>query len=258
MQPALTAPIPRPPDWPDGWSTGPPDYVGVGCAQSGTRWWHRLLRGHPAVAPLPATPAEIHFFDDLFETGLDADAIARYHAFFGRPDGDTIAGEWTPSYMLDAWGPPLLREAAPDARLLVLLRDPVECFRDGLTPEERPGDHSPTVRAAANALFSRGLYAAQLERLWRAFPAEQVLVLQYERCLAEPRAQLERTFAFLGLDPAPAATLDLVARDNDPTAGGGSLEPSQEAMLVRRYAAENERLAQRLPGFDLSLWQRPA
>ena len=103
--------------------------------------------------------------------------------------------------MLDAWTPALLREAAPEARLLVLLRDPVERFRSGRTLAENRLTVGSTARAAANAAFNRGLYADQLLRLWRAFPREQVLVLQYERCVADARAQLARTFVFLGLEP---------------------------------------------------------
>jgi hypothetical protein len=34
------------------------------------------------------------------------------------------------------------------------------------------------------------------------FPREQVLVLQFERCRANPAQMLDATFAFLGLDPS--------------------------------------------------------
>ena len=106
--------------------------------------------------------------------------------------------------MLDAWTPPLLRRAAPDARLLVLLRDPVERFRSGRTLAENRLTVGAAPRAAANAGYQRGVYADQLLRLWKVFPPARVLVLQLERCVRDPRAELRRTFAFLGLDPAAA------------------------------------------------------
>ena len=115
--------------------------------------------------------------------------LARYHALFPRPDG-ALAGEWTPGYMLDFWTPPLLRRAAPDAKLLVLLRDPVERFRSGLTLTENRLTLGWSARAAANGGFQRGIYADQLLRLWSAFPREQVLVLQFERCVRDPRGEL--------------------------------------------------------------------
>ena len=184
----------------------PPDYVGVGTARSGTAWWDSLINQHPRVFR-PGYPAAVHFFDGRWGGGLGAGDIDRYHALFARPAG-TVSGEWTPGYMLDAWTPALLRQAAPEARLLVLLRDPVERFRSGITLAESHATVGSTVRAAANAAFSRGLYAEQLLRLWRAYPREQVLVLQYERCVADALAQLSRTFVSSVLDRTsrPAST----------------------------------------------------
>ena len=117
--------------------------------------------------------------------------------------------------MLDAWTPALLRRAAPEARLLVLLRDPVERFRSGTTLAENRFTVGSTARAAANAAFNRGLYADQLLRLWQAFPREQVLVLQYERCVADPRGELARTYAFIGLAPDVPRVVDPAARVNE-------------------------------------------
>ncbi len=190
--------------------------MGVGTARSGTGWWDSLINQHPRVFRHAGTPAAVHFFDGLWAGGLRAADIERYHALFARPAG-TISGEWTPGYMLDAWTPALLRQAAPEARLLVLLRDPVERFRSGITLAESHATVGSTARAAANAAFSRGLYADQLLRLWRAFPREQVLVLQYERCVADALAQLSRTFAFLGLGTGhPARPRPRAARQREP------------------------------------------
>src|SRR5262245_11934290 len=100
------------------WSALPPDYVGVGTARSGTSWWDHLISQHPDVVRAPGRPKELHFFDELWTGDLDDQAIERYHRHFMRPAG-SVAGEWTPGYMLDAWTPALLRRAAPDARILV-------------------------------------------------------------------------------------------------------------------------------------------
>jgi hypothetical protein len=230
--------------------------VGVGTARSGTTWWDSLINAHPLVSRLPTTPKEAHFFDSRWVHGLSETDVGDYHALFARPAGH-LSGEWTPGYMLDAWTPALLRQAAPDARLLVLLRDPVERFRSGRTLAENRFTVGSTERAAANAAFHRGIYADQLLRLWQAFPREQVLVLQYEQCVADPRRQLERTFAFLGLDPAIPPEVDLAGRVNPSRGPKVTLSEWQEGQLVRRYAPENVRLAAMLPELDLSLWKAP-
>jgi hypothetical protein len=239
-----------------GWRPGPPDYVGVGTARSGTTWWDSLITAHPHVSRPAETPKEVHFFDGLWEHGLAEGDIERYHASFARPQGH-LSGEWTPGYMLDAWTPPLLREAAPEARLLVLLRDPVERFRSGRTLAENRFTVGSTARAAANAAFNRGIYADQLLRLWGAFPRDQVLVLQYERCVADPRAHLERSYAFIGLEPEIPDGLELGGRVNASRGPKVVLSDWQEQQLARCYAPENERLAALLPELDLSLWKQP-
>jgi hypothetical protein len=238
------------------WRPGPPDYVGVGSARSGTTWWDSLINVHPLVSRLGTTPKEVHFFDDRWQGQLTDEDVGRYHRLFARPRGH-LSGEWTPGYMLDAWTPRLLRVAAPEARLLVLLRDPVERFRSGRTLAENRLTVGSTARAAANAAFNRGIYADQLLRLWAAFPREQVLVLQYEQCVADPTAQLARTFAFIGLAPDIPGDVDLSQRVNGSRGPKVVLDAWQEDQLVRRYAPENERLADLLPDLDLSLWKAP-
>jgi hypothetical protein len=246
-----TAPPP-----PAGWHVAPPDFVGVGTARSGTSWWDDLIHQHPAVARAPGIPKEIHFFDERWQDDLREEDVEAYHAWFARPDGK-LAGEWTPGYMLDPWTPRSLRHAAPAARLLVLLRDPVERFRSGRTLAENRLTVGSTPRAAANAAFNRGVYADQLLRLWRAFPREQVLVLQYERCVRDGRGELARTFRFLGLDTEPLDDIDVGRRVNETRGSKVTLQPWQMRTLAERYAPENARLAALVPDLDLKLWTQP-
>ena len=257
MPSSPTESLPQPPVAPAGWRAGPPDYVGVGTARSGTSWWDSLVRAHPHVSRPEGTPKEVHFFDNCWQGALSQAEIDRYHAFFARPDGH-LSGEWTPGYMLDVWTPALLHRAAPEARLLVLLRDPVERFRSGRTLAENRLTVGSTARAAANAAFNRGIYADQLLRLWAAFPREQVLALQYERCVADPAGELRRTYEFIGLEAEIPDGLDVAARVNASRGPKITLSAWQEDQLVRRYAPENERLATLLPELDLSLWRLPA
>jgi Sulfotransferase family len=229
--------------------------VGIGTARSGTTWWDALLHAHPDVARLPGVPKEVHWFDRFWDGSMDDAAVADYARFFARPEG-TFAGEWTPGYILEFWALEALRIAAPDAKLLVLLRDPVARFRSAMTLTENRLTLAWDATAAASGAFWRGLYADQLLRLWTVVPREQVLVLQYERCVADTRAELARTAAFIGLDPermpAPPS-----GRWNPSQPGGFSLTPRQARLLVERYALENERLAQLVPELDLDLWARP-
>ncbi|MGI8533797.1 MAG: sulfotransferase domain-containing protein, partial [Candidatus Limnocylindrales bacterium] len=86
------------------------------------------------------------------------------------------------------------------------------------------------------------------------FPRDQVIILLYEECVADPRRQLRRTFEFLGLDPAAADRIDVHRRVNESRTAKVVLSREQRAALARAYAVENARLADAVPELDLSRW----
>ena len=243
---------PEPPQVPDGWATGPPHYVGVGAQKAGTSWWNRLIQAHPDVVNAGGQPKELHFFDRSWETSFAEADIRRYHAYFPVPPGK-VAGEWTPGYLIDFWTPELIARAAPDARILVLLRDPLERFRSGLTHQLATA-RKPLGPRDIQGAFQRGLYAPQLRRVLAAFPAERVWIGQYEACRADPAQQLARTYAFLGLAP----------HELDPDAFRGEVNPTTRekfepsaalrAALLAGYARDMAQLSELVAGIDLSLW----
>ena len=237
-----------PPPCPTGWSIAPPDFVGIGVQKAGTTWWHLLLCAHPQIQE--RFPKELHYFQYHWLGDFDQAAVENYHRYFARPPG-WLAGEWTPRYLLDDWTPGQLRRAAPDTRLLVMLRDPVERYRSGMTHHLNTGVtlHPRFVVEA----IARGHYRLQLDRLLRHFPREQVLMLQYERCVADPSGQLARTYRFLGVEPSflpdDLSTPVLAARGPKIAMG-----PERRAELRLEYADGVRRLADEWPELDMSLW----
>lgn len=239
----------RPPPCPPGMDVGPPDFVGVGVQKAGTTWWYQSLASHPQVYHHPGVHKERHFFMRFFDAEFSAADAAEYHRWFPRPAGH-LTGEWTPDYMLHFWVPPLLRRAAPDARLLVLLRDPVERIVSGLTHVAHR-QAVPDARAATEA-YLRGCYADQLDALLVHFDRDRVLVQQFERGREDPAAQLKETLAFLGL-PDLAMPVDSGAVTATPgpkvRLPGGARDE-----LVRLYRPSVERLVAAYPQIDVRLW----
>jgi hypothetical protein len=180
-------------------TTGPPDFVGVGTQRSGTTWWFRTLLGHPQIRRPVAGGKEQHFFDRFCGRELTAADIDEYHSRFRRKPGQ-IAGEWTPRYLHDFWTPPLIARAAPDAKLLVMFRDPIERYRSGV-PHRLSLHPAARIEAVTSDAIERGRYATQLRRLLAWHDEAKVLVLQYESCVADPAAQYRRTLEFLEVDP---------------------------------------------------------
>lgn len=244
-----------PPECPPDWHIAPPDFVGVGAQRCGTTWWHGLLMDHPGVARAEGVTKELHFFDRFVEDAAPASVAEDYARYFPRPGG-ALAGEWTPRYMLDFWAPALLSRCAPAAKLLVMLRDPVERYRSGMAlhlQSMRTQGASLHPMASANHVL-RSLYDLQLSRVLAHFPRGQLLVLQYEACVRDPGGELDRTYRFVGLDPGhrPAA---LAATSN---ASETDLKPHPDRELAALLAGDARALGARFPEIDLSLWPTAA
>ena len=243
---------PAPPAVPDGWHVGPPHYVGVGAQKAGTSWWNRLIGAHPDVVSAGGQPKELHFFDRAWETPFGDEDARRYQRYFPVPEG-SVAGEWTPGYLIDFWTPELIARAAPDARILVLLRDPIDRFRSGLT-HQLATSRAPLCHRDIQGAFQRSIYAPQLRRVLAAFPAEQVWVGQYEACRADPARELARTYAFLGLAPHQLDAQTFHGEVNPTTREKFTPGARLHASLLEAYAADMAQLAELLPELDLSLW----
>lgn len=229
---------------------GPPTFVGIGVQKAGTTWWFGLLAAHPGVFHRPTNHKERHYFTRYATEPFGAPDVEGYHAWFARPE-NTIAGEWTPDYLWQPWVRPLLVAAAPEARFLLMVRDPVERFVSGMAHSPIvPSSHSGSLLAEA---VSRGFYGAALKRWEAELTAGTLLVLQYEACVADPAGELARTYRFLGLDEdfRPAG----LRRLESPTgAAKVNLAADARRRLVDAYSPDVAALASLVPGLDLALW----
>jgi hypothetical protein len=257
-----------------------PDFLIIGGQRCGTTsFYHYLTQHHGAVR---AKGKEIHFFDFQWKRGIgwyrSRFPLRATMALASRRYGvRAVTGEATPYYLFHPWAPRRAFETVPDAKLIVLIRDPVARahshyewmvkhgfetlpFRDALEQEDerlRPeierieGDpeySSPIHRNFGYLL--RGLYAEQLGRWLEVFPADQLFVIRSEDFFEEPREAFRQTFEFLAV---PAEL-----RSSYPRRGAQSyssaLEPEDREFLIDYFRAPNARLYE-LIGRDLS-WPR--
>ena len=260
-------------------AAGPPDFIGVGTLQAGTAWWHDLLLRHPQIESPRRRERSLHFFDRFCAREMTDDDVAEYHRQFGRRKAGRVTGEWTSRYTYDAWTPPLLRRAAPDAKLIVMVSDPIERYRRRLGRERALADPEQPQLYMADAA-GRGHYATQLRQLYAFNDPERVLVLQYEQCQADPFGQYARTCRFLGVrdDFQPrllhrqvargfqppgwvralrrAGLLPLLLRlaGRTPQGEPADLWPDIEASLHSDLDREVADLTELAPDIDLALW----
>jgi hypothetical protein len=234
-------------------TTGPPDFIGVGTQRSGTTWWFRSLLEHPAIRGPRRGNKELHFLTRFAGREMTDADIERFYSKFARAPGELV-GEWTPRYMHDFWSLRLLREAAPEARILVLLRDPVERWRSATARAIRIAEEAgqPIRLVQLSDAVWRGFYFEQLRRVFDLFPRERVLVQQFERCRDEPLAEMARTCEFLGIEPF-AELPSVMTREREPKPKPPLADEMREE-LVALLADDVRRTAELCPEIDVGLW----
>jgi len=202
-----------------------PDFLVIGAPKAGTTALHAVLARHPGLYMSAVKEPKFFLSDGPPPTkGGPGDALTyrehiwrrpEYEALFDAAPPGTLRGESTPLYLYDRAAMRRIRETLPGARLIVVVRDPVErahsnwthLWSAGLEPV---GDF---VRACAEeerriaagwASFwhytGLGRYGEQLGHLFTLFPRDQVLVLRYRRLVDEPAQTLDRICGFLGVE----------------------------------------------------------
>jgi hypothetical protein len=201
-----------------------PDFLIAGVPKAGTTALHAALVRHPELflptvkepkfflsdGPPPTTggPGDVQTYQEHIWRRGD------YEALFDPAPAGALRGEATPFYLYDLEAHNRIRALVPDAKVILLLRDPVDrahsnwthLWNAGLEPE---GDFLAACRAeeqrkaAGWADFwhytGQGLYGRQVQHLFKIFPRDQVLLLRYRELKDAPGATLDRVCEFLGV-----------------------------------------------------------
>ena len=203
-----------------------PDFLIAGAPKAGTTALHTALAAHPGLF-MSAVKEPKFFLTDgpPPRRGGPGDAQtyrehiwrrADYEALFATAPAGSLRGESTPFYLYDRDAQRRIRALIPAARLIVILRDPVErahsnwthLWSAGLEPI---GDF-PAACAAEDSRVAAGWapfwhytrlgrYGEQLDHLLGLFPREQVFLLRYRDLVDAPAQTLDQICVFLGVAP---------------------------------------------------------
>jgi hypothetical protein len=200
-----------------------PDFFIVGAMKCGTTTLHHMLARHPRVF-IPRS--EIFFFDidDIqqhpnffayenrhwrdfdFERDFDAN-LAWYQRFFASTRPDQLIGEDSTTYLASPKAATRIHRLNPDARIIVMLRDPTERAYSAYWHLLRGGralfSFEDTLRYCPEQLIDRSLYRHQIQHYVDVFGADRVHVVLLEELVAEAGRVLAEVSRFLGLDQAP-------------------------------------------------------
>jgi Sulfotransferase family len=212
-----------------------PQFFIAGAPKAGTSALHAALATHPDLYLSPVKEPKFYMTDsrppprerqrgpgDAHSAGEWIWRRDEYVALFDRPPAHAVRGESTPFYFYDRAAHARIAADVPDARFVVIVRDPVDravsnwvhLRADGLEPE-------PDFRTAVELEEQRiadgwapfwhyrslGRYGSQLRDLLGHFPREQVLLLRYRQLVDQPSRTLDRVCTFLGVRPGRAHTV---------------------------------------------------
>lgn len=181
-----------------------PGFFIIGAQKSGTTSLQRYLSAHPDAYCI----GETHFFDFHFDRGMDW-----YRGLFAPYVERKVLGEKCPEYLFHHGAIRRMAEVIPDARLLVLLRDPVDRAYSQYWHARRTGEETLSFedaldtedeRVAAGAwnfaYTRRGRYLPQLQRVCEEFPRENLSVHIFEDMKRDPAGVFADVCRFLGID----------------------------------------------------------
>jgi hypothetical protein len=221
-----------------------PDFLVAGAPKAGTTALHTALARHPALymsavkepkffltdgpPPVRGGPGDAQTYREHVWRRPD------YEALFDRAPKGALRGESTPFYLYDRTAQRRIHTLIPDARLIVVLRDPIErahsnwthLWSAGLEPVNdvvRACQEEERRIVAGWAAFwhytALGRYGEQLEHLYTLFPPEQVLFFRYRALIEQPAQILDRICAFLNVEQGviPELPRENVTAHPDPT-----------------------------------------
>jgi hypothetical protein len=239
-----------------------PDFLIIGAQKAGTTTLYRNLCRHPSV--LAARKKEIHFFDVQFDRGL-----AWYRSQFPsrlerrllerRTGARSLTGEASPFYLTHPHAPKRAASVVPAARLVAILRDPVERAISSYHHQVRAGHETRSMEEALAAdeerqfadsewdeqygparrttFLTRGLYVDQVEAWLEHFPRDQLHVCESTSLTRNGGTGFDQTVEFLGLTPwRPPEFDEWHVAEYPPT------EKAIRARLAAYYEPYNRRL----------------
>ncbi len=177
-----------------------------------------------------------------------------YRGLFAFANPGSVVGDITPRYMLCGIDEiEHMHRLAPDAKLLFLLRQPVERFWSQCKMKYADGSLQRGDPAAMQLFDTsngrpRGSYSEAILRFCSVFKPENMLLVFHEGIIHQPAAVMEAVHSFLGLRPVPLDVMTLRQPINR-SASSDPLSPSLRSRLEAAYRLEMETMADVFGGY---------
>ena len=259
------------------WFTGPfrmlPDFIIIGAAKCGTTSLYDFIVKHPAIGA--AKRKEVHYFADKHEKaklkyGEGSPAVNQEKfgvnwyrsnfptkfkawAYHNKTNQRMLTGEATPQYLIHPGVPETMINLLPNAKLIVILRNPTDraysaynhnrrngvedlSFEDAIK-QDLAGQNTRHIRNYLN----RGHYAEHLERWFKHYDREQFLILTNDELREKLQDTMNKVFKFLGVVP-----FQIEGPENLNVGHYESMSEKIRKYLIEYYRPHNVRLTKLL------------
>ncbi|MEM7758739.1 MAG: tetratricopeptide repeat protein [Cyanobacteria bacterium P01_A01_bin.40] len=232
----------------------PPDFIIIGAGKSGTTSLYKYLGTHPQI--LLPNKKELRFFDRNFNYGYQW-YLAQFPALCDRQEWFT--GEASPSYFFLPHVAQRISDFAPQTKLIVMLRNPVERTISDYYQNQQSGANyasledtisqeianlnqkSESELAYGGSILSQSLYYYKVKRWMQIFPKNQFLIINSNSFFINPTESMKQVFKFLNLPNIPNRGYQKHNVGAYPPA-----DSEIELQLSRFFAPHNQKLAEYL------------
>lgn len=204
-----------------------PDFIIIGAGKSGTTSLHKYLGSHPRLFMSPIKEPRFFALDDLgsySDLGLDAPeslimdlertsvrSVEEYSNIFRGAEPGQLTGEASALYLFSRRAPANIFKYRPTARLIAVLRHPVELaysafqmnIRNGYEDAATFEDALPIGKTDSwrwRLYIEQAMHARNLSRFFELFATSQVKIFLYEDLICDPGGVMRDIFKFLGVE----------------------------------------------------------
>ena len=211
-----------------------PNFLIIGAQKAGTSSIYQYTREHPDVYMSEVKEPEFFALEgrEVNHRGPDGCTpnendrkytdLKTYQRLFDNVDGETAVGEASTLYLYSPRAPERIHQYVPDAKLIAILRNPVERAYSAFLMAKRSGNEPLSFAEALGAEEERiendfgylwrykdfGRYHEQLRRYLEYFDRDQMRIFLLEDLKENSAAVMEEIYQFLGADPSYTPNLE--------------------------------------------------
>lgn len=225
-----------------------PNFLVIGAFKSGTNSLYHYLEAHPQVFMCPANePSFFAFEGRKMSGGRWAEGVVTnfedYKKLFASVGDKVAIGEVSPTYLVSLEAPGRIKHYVPDAKLVAILRHPVERAYSQWQMEYRQGNEKMTdfseaikvTKVVADGTIRRrfvggSMYYQLLKKYYDLFDPSQICVLLFDQLSTDRNGLVKKLYGFLNIDSS-FVPKNINARFNE---GGGVPRTRTSGFLLQK------------------------